>query len=37
VYATIKNLPWKDIPAGHSQQNQGHALPYCRKKGRGMN
>jgi predicted transposase YbfD/YdcC len=30
LYATIKNLPWKDIAAGHSQQNQGHGRWECR-------
>jgi predicted transposase YbfD/YdcC len=30
LYATIKNLPWKDTPAGHSQQNQGHGRQECR-------
>jgi predicted transposase YbfD/YdcC len=24
LYATIKNLPWKDVPAGHSHKNKGH-------------
>jgi predicted transposase YbfD/YdcC len=24
LHARIKNLPWKDIPAGHSQKNRGH-------------
>ena len=30
LYATIKNLPWKDIPAGHSQHDQGHGRQECR-------
>jgi predicted transposase YbfD/YdcC len=32
LYGQIKNLPWKDVPAGHSQKNQGHG----REERRGL-